>query len=256
MKKILHSLIAILATVGIAWATNIIPTPLPYIFQNGTVADATQVNADLNTIVNSINAGAASSGANSDITSLNTLDHVTVTNAVTAGTVSATKVTGTAGASAVALQTNLGLANLGVNGGTPTLQVDGNLNIVATAASAAGVSAPYTTGGSVALPAGAGVRATNVASVRATVTGGGLSQAFNGASATLISGVLTVNFSNGINNGNYQLFAMPCLSAGSAILIPIVTTKGTSSFQVTYLNPAGVATNCASEMDVAAIGGW
>ena len=37
----------------------IIPIPLPYVFVNGTTIDATQVNADLNTIVNAVNANAA-----------------------------------------------------------------------------------------------------------------------------------------------------------------------------------------------------
>lgn len=51
----------------------IIPTPLPFVFINGTTADATQVNSDLNTIVNNVNTNAAHSGANSDITSLTAL---------------------------------------------------------------------------------------------------------------------------------------------------------------------------------------
>lgn len=37
----------------------IITTPLPYIFSNGTTADATQVNADLNQIVSGVNTNAA-----------------------------------------------------------------------------------------------------------------------------------------------------------------------------------------------------
>lgn len=36
----------------------IITTPLPYVFVNGTTADATQVNADLNQIVSGVNGGA------------------------------------------------------------------------------------------------------------------------------------------------------------------------------------------------------
>jgi hypothetical protein len=58
---------------------SIITTPLPYIFSNGTTADATQVNADLNQIVGNVNANAAASGANADITSMSqlaTLSHV------------------------------------------------------------------------------------------------------------------------------------------------------------------------------------
>lgn len=47
----------------------IIPA-LPFQLQNGTTADATQVMADFNQILNSVNANAAKNGANSDITSL------------------------------------------------------------------------------------------------------------------------------------------------------------------------------------------
>lgn len=38
-----------------AEAQQCIATPLPFVFQNGTVADATQVNTDLNTIVTGVN---------------------------------------------------------------------------------------------------------------------------------------------------------------------------------------------------------
>lgn len=48
----------------------IITTPLPFVFSNGTTADATQVNADLNQIVSNVNANAAANGANGDITSM------------------------------------------------------------------------------------------------------------------------------------------------------------------------------------------
>lgn len=44
---------------GVASLGAVIISPLPYIFQNGTVADATQVNADLAQIVNNVNANAA-----------------------------------------------------------------------------------------------------------------------------------------------------------------------------------------------------
>lgn len=59
----------------------IITTPLPYVFSNGTTADATQVNADLNQIVNNVNANAAANGANADITSLSAL--TTISHAIT-----------------------------------------------------------------------------------------------------------------------------------------------------------------------------
>lgn len=44
--------------------------PLPFNLQNGTTADATQVMADFNEILNDVNANGAHNGANSDITSL------------------------------------------------------------------------------------------------------------------------------------------------------------------------------------------
>lgn len=43
---------------------------LPFTLQNGTVADATQVMADFNAIVNDVNDNAAKSGVNSDITQI------------------------------------------------------------------------------------------------------------------------------------------------------------------------------------------
>lgn len=47
-----------------------IVSSLPFTLQNGTVADATQVMANLQGIVDDVNANAAANGANSDITSL------------------------------------------------------------------------------------------------------------------------------------------------------------------------------------------
>ena len=47
--------------------------PQPFSFTNGTVADATQVNADFNQIISNGNANAAANGANADITSLSAL---------------------------------------------------------------------------------------------------------------------------------------------------------------------------------------
>ncbi len=48
-------------------------SPLPYTLANGTTNDATQVMADFSQIVSNVNANAAHSGANSDITSLSGL---------------------------------------------------------------------------------------------------------------------------------------------------------------------------------------
>lgn len=48
-------------------------TSLPVILQNGTTADASQVMANFNAIVNAVNANAAAAGVNSDITNLTAL---------------------------------------------------------------------------------------------------------------------------------------------------------------------------------------
>lgn len=52
---------------------QICSTSLPYTFVNGTVADGTQVNANFQAIIACVNANAAKSGVNSDITALNAL---------------------------------------------------------------------------------------------------------------------------------------------------------------------------------------
>lgn len=59
----------ILVTGGI---TQIV-SGLPFTLTNGTVADATQVMADFNQIVNNVNANAAKNGVNNDITALTAL---------------------------------------------------------------------------------------------------------------------------------------------------------------------------------------
>ena len=48
-------------------------SPLPNTFVNGTTIDATQVNANFSQVVANVNANAAASGANDDITSLSAL---------------------------------------------------------------------------------------------------------------------------------------------------------------------------------------
>lgn len=50
-----------------------IVSAVPFTLQNGTIADATQVMADFNSIKNDVNANAAHNGANNDITSLSGL---------------------------------------------------------------------------------------------------------------------------------------------------------------------------------------
>jgi len=69
MKKWLALLFAVLVTPAQAQ----IFASYPYIFQNGTIADATQVNANFNAIASALNAGAAHNGTNSDITYLTAL---------------------------------------------------------------------------------------------------------------------------------------------------------------------------------------
>ena len=97
---------------------SIITTPLPFIFTNGTTADATQVNADLNQIVAGVNANAAAAGSNSDITSLSNL--ATASHALSLG--STLGVTGLATLSGGAAVTGLATLSGGaaVTGGTTT----------------------------------------------------------------------------------------------------------------------------------------
>lgn len=56
LRRLSAALAAVFAAAVIAWAANIIPTPLPVILQNGTLADASQVMTDFNAIVNNVNA--------------------------------------------------------------------------------------------------------------------------------------------------------------------------------------------------------
>lgn len=69
----------------------IIPS-LPYTFINGTVADATQVNADFSAVLTGVNTNAAHSGANSDITSLTALTSIATVTATVSSTLSVTGV--------------------------------------------------------------------------------------------------------------------------------------------------------------------
>ena len=70
-----------------AHAAAICPS-LPYSFTNGSVADATQVNANFSAIQNCVNTGAANAGANTNITSLPTLATINVTGIGSLGQIS------------------------------------------------------------------------------------------------------------------------------------------------------------------------
>jgi len=72
MKKILLAIAGVFALATGAQAQSIVSS-VPYTFQNGTLADATQVNANFNAIVTGVNANAAHNGSNADITSLSAL---------------------------------------------------------------------------------------------------------------------------------------------------------------------------------------
>lgn len=86
-----------LAAPLIVGAVAQIVSGLPFTLTNGTVADATQVMADFNQIVNNVNANAAKNGVNSDITALSALaTPITPTQ----GGTSVFIATGTAGGSA------------------------------------------------------------------------------------------------------------------------------------------------------------
>lgn len=100
MKKLLSALLFSLAfTFGVQ--AQIVNT-LPYTLQNNTTADATQVMADLQQIVNNVNANAAKNGTNSDILALNALSTpITPTQGGTNVYIGGTS-TGTANAQVVA----------------------------------------------------------------------------------------------------------------------------------------------------------
>jgi microcystin-dependent protein len=66
MKRLLLILALLFPSVASAQIVN----TLPFQLQNGTTADASQVMADFNQIVNNTNANAAKNGVNSDITAL------------------------------------------------------------------------------------------------------------------------------------------------------------------------------------------
>jgi microcystin-dependent protein len=68
MKRLLL-LLALLPSLASA---AIIPTPLPFILQNGQTADATQVMSDFNTIVTNVNANAAAAATSAQTNVVNT----------------------------------------------------------------------------------------------------------------------------------------------------------------------------------------
>lgn len=94
-----------LATPMIVAGVAQIVSGLPFTLTNGTVADATQVMADFNQIVNNVNANGAKNGVNSDITALTALatpltaaqggSTVFIANATTGGSANAQTIAAT-----------------------------------------------------------------------------------------------------------------------------------------------------------------
>jgi hypothetical protein len=72
MKKLALALTAWLLAASVASA-QVITGTVPNTFINGTIIDATQVNADYTYIINQVNANAAKNGVNSDISALTAL---------------------------------------------------------------------------------------------------------------------------------------------------------------------------------------
>ena len=111
---------------------------LPYSLTNGSTADATQVMADFNQIVNNVNANAAANGANSDITSLSGLS---TPLSVTQGGTGTTTSTGTG---SVVLSASPALT------GSPTAPtqtaLDSSTKVATTAYADASSAAQWTTG--------------------------------------------------------------------------------------------------------------
>lgn len=71
MKK-LYNLLAVALLLPSLLHAAIIPTPLPFILQNGQTADATQVMSDFNTIVTNVNANAAPAATSAQTNVTNT----------------------------------------------------------------------------------------------------------------------------------------------------------------------------------------
>lgn len=98
MRKLLLTALVWLAT-ATAVAAQIVTGSVPNTFVNGTVIDATQVNADYTYIINQINANGAKNGSNSDITALTALvtpltpaqsgSNIYIANATSTGTANA-----------------------------------------------------------------------------------------------------------------------------------------------------------------------
>ena len=82
MRKVL---IAVLFWLWAAPAFALVCPSVPNIFSNGTVADANQVNANFTALLNCFNTNVASSGANTNITSLLGLSSITVSGTATIG---------------------------------------------------------------------------------------------------------------------------------------------------------------------------
>lgn len=98
MKKLL----AILFSVWACAAQAQIVGTLPFQLQNNTTADATQVMADFNKILNDVNANAAKNGVNSDITALTALVTPITPTAGGSSVYFASTSTGTANAQVIA----------------------------------------------------------------------------------------------------------------------------------------------------------
>jgi hypothetical protein len=84
MKLFRLLLAAALCLVSSAQAANIIPTPLPFILQNGQTADATQVMSDFNTIVTNVNTNAASLATSAQLNVINAFTQPQIVSPATA----------------------------------------------------------------------------------------------------------------------------------------------------------------------------
>jgi hypothetical protein len=141
MKKLVTASIAWLLATSIATA-QVITGGVPNTFVNGTIIDATQVNADYTYIISQVNANAAKNGVNNDIIALSALTTPLTTLQGGSNIYYAGSSTGTANAQVVASATpanftmiagktirfiagftNTGVTTLSVNGGLATAVV-------------------------------------------------------------------------------------------------------------------------------------
>ena len=149
-----HLIIVIVAWVVLATnaTAQIVTGAQPFIFVNGTIIDATQVNADYNYIINQVNANGAKNGVNNDITALLSLStpltpiqggsNIYYSPNTATGTVNAIVVSNVVPAGfSLAIGKSIRFRASGANTGPVTLAVNGTAATAVIKATASGIAA-------------------------------------------------------------------------------------------------------------------